>query len=130
MLQTREGYPILGKNGKPIQIDPSIPFTVSPQGEILQGGSAAGQLEVLDVESVDRLTKRGGSYFALSAGGKTAPVTAPEVQQGKIEASNVEPSQAAVKLVGVLRQFEVMQKAVRIAGDMGKQAVEQVAKVS
>ena len=90
----------------------------------------AGQLEVLDINSVDRLTKKGGTYFELAANGKTAPVTAPEVHQGKIEASNVEASQAAVKLVGVLRQFEVMQKAVRIAGDMGKQAVEQVAKVS
>jgi flagellar basal body rod protein FlgG len=41
----------------------------------------------------------------------------------------VEATQSAVKLVGVLRQFEMMQRAVRIAGDMGKQAVEQVAKV-
>jgi flagellar basal-body rod protein FlgF len=65
----------------------------------------------------------------LSSSGKVSPAANIEVVQGKVESSNVEATQAAVKLVGVLRQFEMLQRAVRIAGDMGKQAVEQVAKV-
>jgi flagellar basal-body rod protein FlgF len=129
VLETREGYSVLGVGSRPIRLDPGKPFTISGSGQVSQDGSSAGELQILNVDQVDALTKRGGTYFALSAAGKTAPAKDAEVVQGKIESSNVEASSAAVKLVGVLRQFEMMQRAVRIAGEMGRQAVEQVAKV-
>lgn len=129
MLETREGYSVLGSGGQPIHLDPSKPFVISGAGQISQDGSPAGELQILDVDQVDALTKRGGTYFALSGAAKTSPAKDAEVVQGKIESSNVDSGSAAVKLVGVLRQFEMMQRAVRIAGEMGRQAVEQVAKV-
>jgi flagellar basal-body rod protein FlgF len=130
ILETREGYPLLSATGQPIRLDPGKPFVISGSGQISQAGSPVAVLQVMDVQTVDALTKRGGTYFALSASAKTTAVQDPQVLQGKVESSNVDPSYAAVKLVGVLRQFEMMQRAVRIAGDMGKQSVEQVAKVS
>jgi flagellar basal-body rod protein FlgF len=130
VLETREGYPVMAVGGRPVQLDPQKPFSISPAGQISQEGSVVAALEILNVERVDALTKRGGTYFAVSSAGKTSPVNDPEVLQGKVESSNVESSYAAVKLVGVLRQFEMMQRAVRIASDMGRQSVEQVAKVS
>ncbi len=128
-LQTTEGYELQAVGGKPVQLDPAKAFTVSPNGQIVQGGVAAGTLQVVDVDSGSNLAKHGGTYFVLNSSGKTAPAANIEVIQGKVESSNVEATQSAVKLVGVLRQFEMLQRAVRIAGDMGKQAVEQVAKV-
>jgi flagellar basal-body rod protein FlgF len=130
ILETREGYPVLATGGRPVRLDPSKPFVISESGQISQDGSPAGTLQIMDVDRVDALTKRGGTYFALSPSAKTSPIQDPQVLQGKVESSNVESSYAAVKLVGVLRQFEMMQRAVRIAGEMGKQAVEQVAKVN
>jgi flagellar basal-body rod protein FlgF len=129
LLETHEGYPVLGLGNQPIHLDPAKPFTISSSGQISQDGSPAGELLILNVDQVDALTKRGGTYFAVSPAAKTTPVKDAEVVQGQIESSNVESSSAAVKLVGVLRQFEMMQRAVRIAGEMGRQAVEQVAKV-
>lgn len=128
-LQTPEGYQVLGKNGKPVQVDPSQGFSVSSSGQISQAGNPVAELQILDVQTVDALTKRGNTYFTLNPGAKTSPAIDAEVEQGKVESSNVNPSNAAVKLVGVLRQFEMLQRAIHIAGDMGKQAVEQVAKV-
>lgn len=129
ILETREGYAVLSAAGKPIRLDPAKPFAISESGQISQDGAPVAALQVVDVDRVDALTKRGGTYFALSAAAKAAPIQDPQVLQGKVESSNVESSYAAVKLVGVLRQFETMQRAVRIAGEMGKQSVEQVAKV-
>lgn len=128
-LETNDGYAVEGTDGNPIQLDPAKPFTISTAGEVSQDNVPAGTLKILTVDTVDNLTKRGGTYFMLSSTAKTAPATDTDVMQGKIEASNVEPTQAAVKLVGVLRQFEALQKAVRIASEMNKEAVEQVAKV-
>lgn len=129
VLETREGYAVMSVGGQPVRLDPGKPFLISTSGQISQDGTAAGALQILDVDRVDALTKRGGTYFSVSSLAKTAPAKDPDVVQGKVESSNVESSSAAVKLVGVLRQFEMMQRAVRIASEMGRQAVEQVAKV-
>ncbi|HEX3681823.1 MAG TPA: flagellar hook basal-body protein [Bryobacteraceae bacterium] len=130
ILETREGYPVLATGGQPVRLDPSKPFVISESGQISQDGSSVAALQIIDADRADALTKRGGTYFMLSPSAKTVAVQDPQVLQGKVESSNVESSYAAVKLVGVLRQFEMMQRAVRIAGDMGKQSVEQVAKVN
>jgi flagellar basal-body rod protein FlgG len=62
----------------------------------------------------------------------SAKPTAPSgtsVEQGKLEASNTGTAESAVRLVSIVRQFEMLQKAVTIGNDMSKQAIEQVAKV-
>ncbi len=51
-----------------------------------------------------------------------------EIQQGKIESSNVPNAESAVRLVSVMRQFEMLQKAISIGADMNKQAIEEVAR--
>jgi flagellar basal-body rod protein FlgF len=56
--------------------------------------------------------------------------TGVEVLQGKLESSNAGPAEAAVRLVGVLRQFEMLQKAVSLGAEMNRKAVEDVARVT
>jgi flagellar basal body rod protein FlgG len=129
-LTTREGFAVLGIDGRPITLDPAQPWTVSPNGAVMQGAAAVGTIEVVTANSPSALVKHGGTYFALEPGNTLSVVTDPTLLQGKVEGSNVPAPQAAVKLVGVMRQFEMLQKAVRMAGDMDKQAVEQVARVS
>jgi flagellar basal body rod protein FlgG len=51
------------------------------------------------------------------------------VEQGQLEDSNAGSAQAAISVVGIMRQFEMLQKAAQIGNDMGKQAIEQVARV-
>jgi flagellar basal body rod protein FlgG len=129
-LTTREGFAVLGIGGQPIALDPALPWTVSPNGAVTQGGAAVGTLQVVTTSSPGALVKHGGTYFALEPGNTMSIVTDPNLLQGKVEGSNVPAPQAAVKLVGVMRQFEMLQKAVRMAGDMDKQAIEQVARVT
>ena len=40
------------------------------------------------------------------------------------------PSENAVRLVGILRQYEALQKAISIGTDMNRKAIEEVARVS
>jgi flagellar basal-body rod protein FlgG len=60
------------------------------------------------------------------------PPAAPgtDVLQGQLEQSNVPVSESAVKLVGVMRQFEMLQKAISVDTDMSRKAIEEVAKVA
>ncbi len=75
------------------------------------------------------LTKYGANYFSNTTGQEPADATGAQIYQGKIEASNVSASHGAVRIVGLSRQFEMMQKAISISNDMGKKAIEEVAKV-
>jgi flagellar basal body rod protein FlgG len=51
------------------------------------------------------------------------------VQQGKIEGSNVPVADAAMRLVGVMRQFEMLQKAIGVSNDMDTKTIQEVARV-
>jgi len=51
------------------------------------------------------------------------------VEQGNLEASNSGSAESAVRLISVMRQFEMLQKAVTLGVDMNRQAIEQVARV-
>jgi flagellar basal body rod protein FlgG len=52
------------------------------------------------------------------------------VQQGRLESSNVGNSESVVRLVSVMRQFDMLQKAVHIGQQMNLKAISDVAKVS
>ncbi len=131
-LQTQEGYSVTGKDGKPVRIDTAKPLEITQDGVMRQGGQDTGQLALVQFATPQQLTKIGNSYFSPSnnAANAAKPAQRLEVQQGKLEAANVSAPEAAVRLVSILRQFETMQKAFTLAGEMNRKSVEEVAKVS
>jgi len=84
------------------------------------------------VEFKDRsvLAKTGSNYFHNTSDQPPLDVTDVQIHQGKIEASNVNPAQAAVRLVTVMRQFEMMQKAMSVSTDMSNRVIQEVARVT
>ena len=76
------------------------------------------------------LAKQGNNYFR-AADPAVAPTAASgvDVQQGKLEGSNVGSAESAVRLVNVMRQFEMLHKAISIGVEMNKKAMEEVARV-
>jgi flagellar basal-body rod protein FlgF len=127
-LETQDGFGVQSKAGTDILIDPAFPFKITKNGEIRQAGASVGQLKVVTVDQPDNLTKQSGAYFLLTPAGKTTETSDPEIQQGHLESSNAPPAQAAVKLVGVMRQFEMLQKAVLLANQMNQRTFGEVAK--
>jgi flagellar basal-body rod protein FlgF len=131
-LETQEGYTLRNviDNGKPITVDPKQSVDISKDGTVSQGGQTLGQIEIAQPASPsDNLKKLGNTYFALIDKNGAAPVaTDTEVLQGQIEQSNVPVGDSAVKLVSIMRQFEMMQKAINLGTEMNKQAISEVAK--
>jgi len=131
MLVTHEGYPLRTIEKIPIQTQSNSPLNITPEGEVQQDGVTLGTLEIVNFPDTKALSKQGNNYFR-NEDPKNQPVPIPEtqVEQSKIEGSNVSTAGAAVRLVHVMRQFEMLQKAVTISGDMNKHAVEEVARVT
>jgi len=129
-LTTTEGYPLSGADGNPLTLAGSLPIDISADGTVRQDGNVIGQLQVVDFPGARGLRKHGTNYFRLTDPAVTplAPA-AVSVEQGKLESSNTGTAESAVRLVSIRRQFEMLQKAVSMANDMNKEAIEQVAKV-
>ena len=129
-LQTRDGFAVQDRNGRNIQLDNTVPLEVTGEGMVRQNGQDVAQLDIVDAKNTSALRKHGLNYFELSvADRKPADLAQTTVQQGKTETSNVQPAESAVRLISVSRQFEMLQHALTIGGDMNRQAVEEVAKV-
>jgi flagellar basal-body rod protein FlgF len=60
---------------------------------------------------------------------RAAPAQGVSVAQGQLEGSNAGSAEAAVRLISVMRQFEMLQKAVTLGAEMNLLAIQQVAKV-
>ena len=133
-LATPEGYTLRNvlDQGKPITVDPLQPVTISKNGTVSQGGQDLGQIEIDSPDAAAQsLAKLGNSYFAMIAGAPALqPSPTTDVLQGQIEQSNTPVAEAAVKLVGVMRQFEMLQKAMTLGSEMSKRGIDEVAKVA
>ena len=135
VLETADGYPVRANtpNGR-IQATPGADAAVlliQKDGSVLQGGQVLGRLTLTDWPKPETLEKQGGTYFRLvDSTLRPVAATGVEVYQGRLENSNTGPADAAVRLVGVLRQFEMLQKAVNLGAEMNRRAVEDVARLT
>jgi flagellar basal-body rod protein FlgF len=129
-LASAEGYPLQSQDGTPLQLDPANPAEVAADGTVLQGGQQVGRLKLVGIQDQGSLTKVGHSYFRmLDPAAKPGPAKDVQVHQGKLESSNVSPAESAVRLVSVMRQFEMLQRAISLGAEMNRKAVEDVARV-
>ena len=126
-IATTDGNPVLGAGGKPIQLRPGLPVEMDPDGTLRQGGVPAGRLE-LAAFAKDAVVKTGLNYFAPAEGAQ--PVAAKgTILQGKVEQSNVGAAESSVRLVAIMRQFEMLQKAMNIGNELNRRAMEEVAHI-
>jgi len=131
VLTTSDGYALRDAGGGTIQLQPGLPVEITPEGMVKQAGAEVGQVAVAGFDQPQALAKFGQNYFQAADGAATPqPAPAAQVAQGKVEASNVVAPESAVRLMNLMRQFEMLQKAVNMDGQMARQAIEQVAKVS
>jgi flagellar basal-body rod protein FlgF len=129
VLTTMAGNAVRTVGGGQIQANSSSPLEVSPDGTVKQDGATLGQLEVVDFQDRSVLAKQGVGYFKAQPGATATPVAEVEVRQGRLEGSNVSPAEGAVRLVSVIRQFEMLQKALALGAEMNRKAIDEVAHV-
>jgi flagellar basal-body rod protein FlgF len=126
---TADGYPVMGVNAASLTLQASSPVDISNDGTVQQDGSVVGQLAIADFPNTGGLAKQGSNYFRIADPALKPAASGASVEQGRLEASNTGSAEAAVRLVSVMRQFEMLQKAVSLGAEMNRRAVEEVAKI-
>lgn len=126
-VASQDGLPLLMENGRPLKVDPAAAVTVSPEGVVSQRGQVVGRLQVADLSNGVARKDPSGRFTWTSP--TPPPPSAATVMQGQLEGSNVGPAESAVRLVSVMRQFEMLQRAISVGAEMGRKATEEVARV-
>ncbi|MCR9208585.1 MAG: flagellar hook-basal body complex protein [bacterium] len=99
------GDPVLGKSGRPIQIDPRRPFTVGSEGTITQAGETQ-QLMLAQPASYGDLANVGGNLFRPLAEFSLVPDSQRNVVAGSLEQSAVSPTGTMMEMIETSRAYE------------------------
>ncbi|UJL45961.1 flagellar hook-basal body protein [Virgibacillus sp. NKC19-16] len=126
-LVTNQGYYVLDASGDPIQTD-GMEFTVTEDGDLLQAEGVDIPLGITYTENANELTKEGNGLFAGEAGAVPADVTF-TVEQGSLEASNVDSLQSMTQMMESVRKFETNQKVLRAYDESMGKAVSEIGRL-
>lgn len=128
-LGSSDNLPVRSTGGGTISVGTGKQITITPYGDVQQDGQTVGRIEIVDFKSTLPLQKVGSTNFKNSDATNLAQsVSNPGLQQGKLEGSNVPVADAAMRLVGVMRQFEMLQKAIGISSEMDTKSIQEVAR--
>jgi flagellar basal body rod protein FlgG len=130
-LGNSDGFKLQATAGGTLKVAADKTISIANDGTVRQDGQTVGQIAVVDFKSTDQLRKQGSENFVnADTANPPTQVAAPDVQQGKVEGSNVTVADAAMKLVGVMRQFEMLQKAISVSSEMDTKSIQEVARVT
>ncbi len=107
-LVTPDGHPLLDAGGAPIFVPPNATdLAVARDGTLSTDGRAIGQIGVVAPLAPLNLVREGGVLFRADDG--VEPVETPQVMQGFVEASNVDPILQVARMIEVQRAYELGQ---------------------
>ena len=137
MLVTQTGLPVLGTDGEPIELADAIePPTITPTGEVLEGGDEVGRIAVVRFPDPQVLEPEAAGLFAAPPPQPPNPplvpaaVEEPIIRQGWLEGSNVNPITSLSLLIKTHRLFELNTKAIKAYRQMDEQATRDVGRVA
>ncbi len=126
-LVTREGFPVLGKNG-PLNLDSrDQKFAFDEEGGLHLDQSLSDQLLVVTFPNPQALAAVGDSYFAAGPeAGEEQPAEGYRVRQGAVEESNVELAQESVNLIAIHRAYDAYMKVLETFAAADRKVVEEI----
>lgn len=111
-LRTPSGDLVEGAGG-PLQLPPGgQAIEIAQDGTVRANGRRIGTLRVVTFPAPEQLQRLDGTAFAADGQAPT-DVTQPQVMQGYLEASNVEPVTAMTEMIEHFRLFESQQKVLQ-----------------
>ena len=123
VLETAAGHAVLGSGG-PITIPPYQSLYIGSEGQVsvvglgqpAQALAEVGRLKLVTLDA-SRLQARGDGLYALPDG-EVAPADASvRVTSGQLESSNVNATEALVRMIELTRHYEMQVRAMSAAED-------------
>jgi flagellar basal body rod protein FlgG len=112
-LVTAGDCEVLTDGGAPVVLLPGAGrLTINRDGALFQGSTPIGRLAVQKFAHPEALVPAAGGMFLATAAAGMSPVEEPDLMQGYLEQSNVQPLREMVDLVLISRAYEANQKII------------------
>jgi flagellar basal-body rod protein FlgF len=126
-ITSSEGFPVLSTTGQPLVVAPNEPsITIAADGSVSTPNGEIGRLRVVRFAEPQKLIAEGATLYRAAEGQEPEPVAQPQVLQGMIEESNVNPILELTMLMGQQREFEFAAQFVEREGERRQQAIDRI----
>lgn len=123
-LVTGQGYRVLGQDSF-IILNGSSDITINEDGAVIQGGTEAGRLVLMDFEDRSAIQKEGDGLF--SAPDDLDPILPQaRIRQGYLEGANVDMAQEMSSLLVSFRAYEANSKVLQSFDQIMQLAVQNI----
>lgn len=131
VLTTGSGMPVLDSEGGEITVPPGE-LKIDANGTLRVNGRTVASLKLVSFSPGTHLERVGHTLFqaVTATGAEATPVKArnPQLMQGTLETSNVEPVRAMVDLIDTQRAFEQFTKSLQSLDELEEKLITQVAR--
>lgn len=135
-LISQSGDPVLSASGAPLSLNPQGgPPAIGRDGTITQtvsGQSQAqvvGQIGVVSFADLSALSKQGDGLYANTTNVGPTPAANAVVQQGMLEASNVQPIIQVTELIRINRAYAAMAQMMSDNANLSESAIQKLGSV-
>ncbi len=119
------GDKLLDNNGKPLRLTPAdTVLSVSAGGVLSSQNGRIGQIGVVAPQDPNKLRNEGSRLLVSDS--PTSPVSNPEITEGSLEDSNVQPIQETVRMMTTLREFQFTTQFVQAEADRQQSAIDKI----
>jgi len=123
LLTTQQGHSVQGEGGD-IALGPGD-VKINSDGTVRLNGNIIDVLQLVNVQD-DSLERSANGLFDVKEGYAPEPVEYPDVSQGSIETSNVDPVKEMVGLISTQRAYESFQRVMKSFNDSYSLAIRNV----
>lgn len=131
-IMTPQGWPLQGVGGNIVIPAGARNIAIASDGTVSADGDVVGQIALVQVDNPQNLQKLGRNlyqpYENVQVQEMDAYAQGATVEQGYIEAANVDVVTEMVNMIEVQRQFEAYQKVMQSTDALDRQAYQQVGK--
>jgi flagellar basal-body rod protein FlgF len=122
--------PVLSDGGSPIMLQPDGKVTVNADGSIVQttasGSTTVGRFAVQQFGNQSALQPAANGMFTAGPGAQPSAMANPQLMQGYLESSNVQPMREMVNLVQISRAYEANQHVITSADSNMQKSLDEL----
>lgn len=133
LLTDMNGHPVMGEGGS-IEINlEQADFSkilINESGEILLNGNVLDKLQIVKPQNPMDLMKIGTNLFRLKEPNQgLETIETPEIKQGFLEESNVNPLLEMVQMIEVMQLYRTDEKVIRSQDEMLRRAANNIGRI-
>lgn len=130
-IVTASGQPVASAGGSPITVPAgSKELKIDEAGNVSTEAGQVGQLQVVEFPNTEALVLEGGGLYRADGNLAPTPGTNTRVMQGMLEGSNVQGVVEVTRMIGILRDYQSVQKLLQTEHDMSRNAIQRLTRTN